>query len=94
MAGMGTLELPPRVEAREAKEPSVSTILMNFSNAFDPYDALSTPLYQTSTFKQVSFEDTFAVECNFILHGKAAFLIWQFFFQKNLMVHFFAINVP
>ncbi|KAF3614032.1 Cystathionine beta-lyase [Capsicum annuum] len=52
--GMGTLELPPRVEAREAKEPSVSTILMNFSNAFDPYDALSTPLYQTSTFKQPS----------------------------------------
>lgn len=34
-------------------EPSVSTILMNFANEFDPYDALSTPLYQTATFKQV-----------------------------------------
>ncbi|CAA3007684.1 cystathionine beta-lyase, chloroplastic [Olea europaea subsp. europaea] len=35
-------------------EPSVSTMLMNFSNEFDPYDALSTPLYQTATFKQPS----------------------------------------
>ncbi|XP_009606663.1 cystathionine beta-lyase, chloroplastic isoform X1 [Nicotiana tomentosiformis] len=50
----GVVELPPRVEAREAKEPSVSTMLMNFSNEFDPYGALSTPLYQTSTFKQPS----------------------------------------
>ncbi|KAJ8570426.1 hypothetical protein K7X08_037398 [Anisodus acutangulus] len=51
-----TTELPPRVEGREAKEPSVSTMLMNFSNEFDPYGALSTPLYQTSTFKQVSLK--------------------------------------
>lgn len=36
-------------------EPSVSTMLMNFGNEFDPYDALSTPLYQTATFKQVIF---------------------------------------
>ncbi|XP_075109938.1 cystathionine beta-lyase, chloroplastic isoform X2 [Nicotiana tabacum] len=50
----GVVELPPRVEAREAKEPSVSTMLMNFSNEFDPFGALSTPLYQTSTFKQPS----------------------------------------
>ncbi|KAL6007774.1 hypothetical protein ACLOJK_033276 [Asimina triloba] len=35
-------------------QPSVSTMLMNFANSFDPYDALSTPLYQTSTFKQPS----------------------------------------
>ncbi|CAA3033192.1 cystathionine beta-lyase, chloroplastic, partial [Olea europaea subsp. europaea] len=35
-------------------EPSVSTMLMNFGNEFDPYDALSTPLYQTATFKQPS----------------------------------------
>lgn len=35
------------------KEPSMSTILTNFGNSFDPYDALSTPLYQTATFKQV-----------------------------------------
>ncbi|XP_057771588.1 cystathionine beta-lyase, chloroplastic-like isoform X2 [Salvia miltiorrhiza] len=27
---------------------------MNFSNEFDPYEALSTPLYQTATFKQPS----------------------------------------
>lgn len=32
----------------------VSTIIMNFSNTFDPYDAVSTPLYQTATFKQPS----------------------------------------
>lgn len=37
----------------EIKEPSVSTILMNFENKFDPYGAMSTPLYQTATFKQV-----------------------------------------
>lgn len=35
------------------KEPSVSTKLMNFNNSFDPFGAISTPLYQTSTFKQV-----------------------------------------
>ncbi|KAI5682722.1 hypothetical protein M9H77_03950 [Catharanthus roseus] len=38
----------------EEGEASVSTILMNFSNEFDPYEALSTPLYQTATFKQPS----------------------------------------
>ncbi|KAK1309980.1 hypothetical protein QJS10_CPA08g01120 [Acorus calamus] len=36
------------------KEPSVSTLLMNFEDSFDPYDAMSTPLYQTATFKQPS----------------------------------------
>ncbi|KAK1266453.1 hypothetical protein QJS04_geneDACA009169 [Acorus gramineus] len=36
------------------KEPSVSTLLMNFENSFDPFDAMSTPLYQTATFKQPS----------------------------------------
>ncbi|KAG5555876.1 hypothetical protein RHGRI_006507 [Rhododendron griersonianum] len=36
------------------KEPSVSTILLNFENKFDPFHALSTPLYQTATFKQPS----------------------------------------
>ncbi|KAL9150817.1 hypothetical protein ABFS82_11G013100 [Erythranthe guttata] len=35
-------------------EPSVSTMLMNFASEFDPYSALSTPLYQTATFKQPS----------------------------------------
>ncbi|KAJ9548073.1 hypothetical protein OSB04_020616 [Centaurea solstitialis] len=38
----------------EDSEPSVSTILMNFENKFDPYCAMSTPLYQTATFKQPS----------------------------------------
>ncbi|KAE9465890.1 hypothetical protein C3L33_02198, partial [Rhododendron williamsianum] len=36
------------------KEPSVSTMLLNFENKFDPFHALSTPLYQTATFKQPS----------------------------------------
>lgn len=43
------------VQITDQREPSVSTMLMNFSNEFDPYDALSTPLYQTATFKQVNF---------------------------------------
>ncbi|XP_031128015.1 cystathionine beta-lyase, chloroplastic isoform X1 [Ipomoea triloba] len=41
-------------EQGEPKDPSFSTVLMNFTNDFDPYDALSTPLYQTATFKQPS----------------------------------------
>ncbi|XP_054805903.1 cystathionine beta-lyase, chloroplastic-like isoform X1 [Prosopis cineraria] len=35
-------------------EPSLSTVLMNFDNEFDPYEAISTPIYQTATFKQPS----------------------------------------
>jgi cysteine-S-conjugate beta-lyase len=35
-------------------EPSVATILTSFENSFDLYGALSTPLYQTATFKQVN----------------------------------------
>lgn len=38
----------------EIKEPSVSTMLMNFDTEFDPYGSMSTPLYQTATFKQPS----------------------------------------
>ena len=38
----------------EEPEPSISTLLMNFDCKFDPYGAMSTPLYQTATFKQVS----------------------------------------
>ncbi|KDP37822.1 hypothetical protein JCGZ_06724 [Jatropha curcas] len=38
----------------DIEEPSISTILMNFENKFDPYNAMSTPLYQTATFKQPS----------------------------------------
>ncbi|KAH7663664.1 Cystathionine beta-lyase protein [Dioscorea alata] len=43
----------------ELRKPSVATILANFTNDFDPYYATSTPLYQTSTFKQHS-----ATECD------------------------------
>ncbi|KAK4265204.1 hypothetical protein QN277_026287 [Acacia crassicarpa] len=35
-------------------EPGLSTVLMNFDNEFDPYEAVSTPIYQTATFKQPS----------------------------------------
>ncbi|GJN29509.1 hypothetical protein PR202_gb17735 [Eleusine coracana subsp. coracana] len=41
--------------ALETKEPSVATILTSFENSFDMYGALSTPLYQTATFKQMAF---------------------------------------
>lgn len=34
------------------EDPSISTLLMNFDSNFDPYGAMSTPLYQTATFKQ------------------------------------------
>ncbi|CAA6667693.1 unnamed protein product [Spirodela intermedia] len=44
---------PARTQSKE-KDPSISTILTGFDNSFDPYDALSTPLYQTATFKQPS----------------------------------------
>ncbi|KAJ0255430.1 hypothetical protein HA466_0101850 [Hirschfeldia incana] len=36
------------------QEASISTLLVNLDNEFDPFDALSTPLYQTATFKQPS----------------------------------------
>lgn len=32
---------------------------MNFENKFDPHDAMSTPLYQTATFKQVQLIEYF-----------------------------------
>lgn len=31
----------------------MATLLTSFENSFDKYEALSTPLYQTATFKQV-----------------------------------------
>ncbi|KAK8486438.1 hypothetical protein V6N12_002065 [Hibiscus sabdariffa] len=37
----------------ENQEPSVSTLLVNIDSKFDPYGAMSTPLYQTATFKQL-----------------------------------------
>uniref|UniRef100_A0A0E0L8H8 Cystathionine beta-lyase, chloroplastic n=1 Tax=Oryza punctata TaxID=4537 RepID=A0A0E0L8H8_ORYPU len=36
------------------KEPSVATILTSFENSFDEFGSMSTPLYQTATFKQPS----------------------------------------
>ncbi|GAB4843927.1 hypothetical protein Ancab_013891 [Ancistrocladus abbreviatus] len=36
------------------KEPSISTLLMTFGSEFDPYGSMSTPIYQTATFKQPS----------------------------------------
>ncbi|KAI3972671.1 hypothetical protein MKX01_019329 [Papaver californicum] len=48
-------DVPESLNGMESnKEPSVSTILLNFENPFDPYGASSTPLYQTATFKQPS----------------------------------------
>ncbi|XP_004514725.1 cystathionine beta-lyase, chloroplastic [Cicer arietinum] len=41
-------------EEEELREPRISTMVMNFENKFDPYGAVSTPLYQTATFKQPS----------------------------------------
>ncbi|XP_058747017.1 cystathionine beta-lyase, chloroplastic-like isoform X1 [Vicia villosa] len=38
----------------EVREPSISTMLMNFESKFDPYGAVSPPLYQTATFTQPS----------------------------------------
>lgn len=38
----------------DVNEPSISTLLMNFESKFDPYEAMSLPLYQTATFKQPS----------------------------------------
>jgi cystathionine beta-lyase len=32
----------------------MSTMVMNFKNKFDRYGAVSAPLYQTATFKQVT----------------------------------------
>ncbi|CAM6068465.1 unnamed protein product [Sphagnum tenellum] len=39
------------------KELHVSTQLLQLDNSFDPYSAVSTPLYQTATFKQPSATD-------------------------------------
>ncbi|EEC80120.1 hypothetical protein OsI_21880 [Oryza sativa Indica Group] len=41
----------------EMKEPSVATILTSFENSFDGFGSMSTPLYQTATFKQPSATD-------------------------------------
>ncbi|GAB4851734.1 hypothetical protein Ancab_031136 [Ancistrocladus abbreviatus] len=38
----------------EVNDPSISTLLMSFGSKLDPYESMSTPLYQTATFKQPS----------------------------------------
>lgn len=48
---MGDSKLEAELKLRE---PSISTILTSAENSFDPYGAMSTPLYQTSTFHQPS----------------------------------------
>ncbi|XP_020261990.1 cystathionine beta-lyase, chloroplastic-like isoform X2 [Asparagus officinalis] len=45
---------PPQLAELKRREPSIATMLTNIGNSFDPYGALSTPLYQTSTFNQPS----------------------------------------
>ncbi|KAI4300869.1 hypothetical protein L6164_034197 [Bauhinia variegata] len=47
-------EVAQCLSGEEMREPSISTTVMNFENEFDPYGAISTPLYQTATFKQPS----------------------------------------
>ncbi|KAL6199807.1 hypothetical protein ACLB2K_029589 [Fragaria x ananassa] len=51
---LSTSPLTECLNEMELKEPSMSTVLMNFDNKFDPYHAMNTPLYQTATFKQPS----------------------------------------
>ncbi|MCO5580908.1 hypothetical protein L7F22_034781 [Adiantum nelumboides] len=41
-------------QAYGSEDVGISTSILNFPNTFDPYGALSTPLYQTATFKQPS----------------------------------------
>lgn len=52
----GLADCAPSYSELELKrrEPRIATILTSFGNSFDPYEALSTPLYQTSTFNQPS----------------------------------------
>lgn len=54
------------VKEGEVGETSVSTILMNFANEFDPYDASSAPLYQTATFKQVPLTAIWCLDKNLV----------------------------
>ncbi|XP_068634365.1 cystathionine beta-lyase, chloroplastic-like [Aristolochia californica] len=49
----GLIDFSPAADFK-AEDPGIATILTCFGNDFDPYDALSTPLYQTATFKQPS----------------------------------------
>ncbi|KAG9455979.1 hypothetical protein H6P81_000487 [Aristolochia fimbriata] len=50
----GLSDLYPPLDGFKPKEIGVATQLTSFSNDFDPYGAVSTPLYQTATFKQPS----------------------------------------
>ncbi|XP_052110851.1 protein EI24 homolog isoform X2 [Arachis duranensis] len=37
----------------EILDPNISILVMNFENESDPFGAISNPLYQTTTFKQL-----------------------------------------
>ena len=52
-----TLVVPQLTAEMEVKEPSISTMLINYENKSDPFDAVSPPLYQTATFKQVRLDN-------------------------------------
>lgn len=56
------------VAEMEVKEPSISTMVLNFENKFDPYEAMSTPLYQTATFKQVILEKFLLIFVNLFVY--------------------------
>lgn len=59
-----TLAVPQLTAEMEVKEPSISTMLINYENKSDPFDAVSPPLYQTATFKQVRLDNhTYAFFC-------------------------------
>lgn len=72
----------------EVKEPSISTTLMNFESKSDPFEAISPPLYQTATFKQVrSYDDTlpyFFLLISFDLLGIDEFSFTPFLKLENV----------
>ncbi|KAM0004036.1 putative cystathionine beta-lyase [Helianthus debilis subsp. tardiflorus] len=80
------------------KDPNVSTILANFGNEFDPYGAMRAPLYQTSTFKQVTFCSSFGHICNnyysyIILHLSILLYLCFFSLRRLSMVPTITVGV-
>ncbi|XP_054778479.1 cystathionine beta-lyase, chloroplastic-like [Prosopis cineraria] len=45
---------PTSDRQNQPRQPSLSTLVVDYHNEFDPYKATSTPIYQTATFKQQS----------------------------------------
>lgn len=64
------------------EEASVSTLLVNLDNKFDPFEAMSTPLYQTATFKQVLSRKS----NNLVYYGKILSLDASFFAYCSLLL--------